>query len=266
MTFSIDITKLAPILKGCFLFYSYKIGNFILDIRGEKTYKFDYTENTSLYNFANSLKEKNPQYLNIEWLFDYFNAQFTYWSFIKEQKEKNGTFYQIKLHWVLGKKALNRYLTRTQKDIYFYHSKFYPTYDIKKEDLIEFLRVKGFIKEEEDVIIEEDKIIKINPLQDKEEKIKNRYFNKIEGFYLCINYTTLFKYNSSFCKECNYKNKCKKLLKKTYPKIYQKRLANKIMLDRKNLENLSDEERERQNRIRRENIKRIKAKSKINRR
>lgn len=235
MALMLDLNNVPLILKECFLFYSFKIDNCYYNEIGEKTYNFNYTENTSLYNFANFLKEKNPHYLTVDWLFDYFNTQFTYWSFIKDSKERdNGEKYYIMLHWVLGQKALKRYLAKTKKDTYFYHSNFYPKYEIKKDNLIEALRIKGFIIEEEDsTIVEEDKLITINPLKDSEERQKKKLHNTIEGFYICLNFTTLFKFNSPLCMSCVYKNACKKQLKMRYPNLYQKRFANKLVLDRK---------------------------------
>ena len=237
MSFKIDTDKVALILKECFLFYSFKIDNCYYNKIGEKIYNFNYTENTSLYNFSNFLKEKNPQYLNIDWLFDYFNTQFTYWDFIKNSKERDsGERYYIMLHWVLGQKALKRYLSKTKSDTYYYHSNFYPKYEIKKNELIDILRIKGFLIEKEDSIIEEDSVIEINPLNKNEENIKKRFYNKIEGLYTCINFTTLFRFNSPLCRDCNYKKACKKQLKIKYPNLYQKRFVNKLILDRKQRE------------------------------
>ena len=239
----INQDKISYILKECFCFYSFKIGN-VLFSSDNKAYinKFNYTENTSLYNFSNFLKEKNNQYLTIDWLFDYFNFQFTYWSFIKESKNKNGDYnFLIMLHWVLGKKALKRYLNKTSKDTYFYHSNFYPKYNINKNDLIELLENKQYLVVEKEDIIEEDKIILINPLNYKEEENKKRKYNTIEGFFICQQYTTLFKFNSNLCKNCKFKINCKKILKNNYPILYQKRFANKIIMERKKREENGEE-------------------------
>ena len=72
------------------------------------------------------LSEKHKEYISVDWLFDYFNYQFTYWSFYKTQKEKLGEQdVKICANWVLGKKALTRFLSKTQRDSYFYHSVFF---------------------------------------------------------------------------------------------------------------------------------------------
>ena len=218
----LDLDKTLKILKSCFLFYNYRLGYIGLD----RKYFFDYTENTSSNNFAKTIKTIHKEYLTVNWLFDYFNYQFTYWSYYREQKYlKEGVAPISKLHWILGEKALKRYNSRTKKDTYFYHSSFLPKYKITKNEFIKYLEDKElFLEEEED---EEIKIIE-NPLNEVEEKRKKIRYNTIEGFYNCIDQTSLFKFNSKLCSECNFKNQCKNLLKKRYPNIYQKRLINKI--------------------------------------
>jgi hypothetical protein len=264
MALILNIEKFPLILKECFLFYSFKIDNCIYTNLGEKTYKFNYTENTSLYNFAKFLKDKNPQYLTIDWLFDYFNYQFTYWSFVRESKIKEDPKYLINLHWILGQKALKRYLARSKKDTYYYNSVFYPKYEIKKNDLINILNLKDFIREiEEETYLEEDKVIQVNPLNKEEELNKEKKLNTIEGFYFCLNYTTLFKYNSNVCLRCTYKVTCKNLLKKRFPILYQKRFANKMMLQRKKEED--GNETEERSQLSREGIRRSKRKFKFTR-
>lgn len=265
MTLALNIDKFSLILKECFLFYSFKIDNCIYTTLKEKTYKFNYTENTSLYNFSKFLKEKNPQYLTIDWLFDYFNYQFTYWSFVRDSNIKNNPDYLINLHWILGQKALKRYLARTKKDTYYYQSVFFPKYEIRKNDLIELLNSKKFLIEiQDETILEEDKVVQINPLNIREENIKEKKLNTIEGFYSCISFTTLFKYNSKICLSCKYKSNCKTLLRKKYPALYQKRFANKMILQRKKEEE-NDNQQEERNRLQREGIRRSKRNFKFTR-
>lgn len=242
MTLILDTEKFHLILKECFLFYSFKIGNCTYNTLGEKIYKLNYTESTSLYNFTKFLKDKHQEYLNIDWLFDYFNYQFTYWDFIRTSKLKDSKEYLINLHWVIGQKALKRYLTRTKKDTYYYNSVFYPKYIIKKQELIDFLNIKNFIEEKEDeTVLEEDRVIIINPLNKEEEALKLQKYNTNEGFFLCLSFTTLFKFNSDTCINCIFKNKCKSVLKQKYPVLYQKRFANKIILQRRKLEENGEE-------------------------
>lgn len=231
MIFKLDINKIPQILKECFLFYSSKIDNYVVN-NNQKQYKFNYTENSSLYNFSNFLKNDKEYYLNIDWLFSYFNYQFTYWDYIKEQKKLNGEICLIQLHWILGQKALKRFKNKTQKDSYFYHTKFLQKYKIKKENLIEYLENKKLLSIEDN---EEKKVF--NELNIKEEKLKLKSFNTIEGFYICLNYTSLYKFNSDVCIKCKYRKECKDYLKRNYFKLYQKRLAQKIMRDNNGKDN-----------------------------
>ena len=227
MVVVLNTDKIPSILKECFLFYSYKIHNYIISIDGKVKYDFNYTENSALYNFANFLKENKKHYLTIDWLFDYFNYQFSYWNFIKESKEKDGGLYLIQLHWILGKKALKRFNEKTQKDSYFYHSNFFPKFQIKKEDLIEVLQNKNLLETEEEE--EVDKIIIFNGLNKREEELKQKRYNTIEGLEICLNFTTLFRFDSPLCENCNYRMSCKKTLRKNFPKIFQKRVAQKFV-------------------------------------
>lgn len=221
---TLDADKLPKILKECFLLYSFNIGNCFYEKNGEKRYRFNYTENTSLTNFSKLLIQKSPQYLNLNWIFDYFNYQFTYWDFIFQQKKDKGEDYLIQLHWILGQKALKRFLSRTDKDTYFYHSSFYPKYKINREDLFKLFEKYNFFVETEDKEGIEKKEQKLF-LNDVEENIKKRKYNTLEGFYLCQEFSTLFKYNSPLCKKCNYKDICKKELKKNFPDLFSKRFA-----------------------------------------
>ena len=219
--------KLPKILKECFIYYSYQINN----IRKGAKYKFNYTENTSLYNFVNILQKEFPQYKTIDWLFDYFNFQFNLWDFIKASNEaKTGKSYKIMLHWMLGKKGLNRFLKKDSKDEYFYHSSFLPKYNIRKKDLINHLDNLDLLVIENKISNSKDVVMVINPLIDREEREKKKYFNTTRGFYNCLQETTLFKFISPSCKKCKFKSSCRKVLRREYPTLYQKRFANKIML------------------------------------
>lgn len=222
----LDLNQTAKILKGSYLYYLYRIGEYDTT----KKYLFDYTESLSVYNFAKNIKTIHKEYLSVDWLFDYFNYQFTYWNFwLKNQKKQGNKNAMIYLHWIIGAKAVKRYNSRNKKDTYFYHSSFFPIYKITKEDYINFLFKKGYCLEVEEVEgEEEERVLQENPLSEMEERRKKWKFNTIEGFYNCIEYTSLFRFNSKICFQCNFKEQCRNLLKKRYPKIYQGRLAIKI--------------------------------------
>jgi len=219
----INEEKLHLVLKECFLFYSKRITE---SSNNKRTFPLNYTETTSIYNFSKYLKDKHKEYISLDWIFDYFNYQFTYWDWWKVQKEKNGNDSTIMANWVLGQKALKRFLSKTQKDSYFYHSSFFSKYKIQKQEIINLIELKFLFL---DIIEEEEEKI-LNPLNILEEETKKKYYNTIEGFSSCLNFTSLFKFTSPLCKECSWKIKCKIVLKQNYPKLYQKRLANKISL------------------------------------
>lgn len=228
----VDDKQFTKIIKELFKYYCYKTKcnlNIVFEEKNDKYfYTFNYTENTSVYNFTKIIQKDYPQYFNVDWLFDYFNFQFTKWTGVLELKQQSKELLELKLHWIFGKKALTSFLNKTKQQMYFYHSKFFPIYQIKKEDIVSFLVKKNLIKESANTSIEDDTIITFNPLNIEEENLKKLKYNKIEGFYICLEYTTLFKYSSNFCKECTFKLNCKKFLRKTYPKLHQKRLAREL--------------------------------------
>ena len=49
---------------------------------------------------------------------------------------------------------------------------------------------------------------------------------------ICLNFTTLFRFDSELCQKCKYKTNCKKTLKVNYPKLHLKRIAQKFIRNR----------------------------------
>lgn len=220
---NINEEKLHLVLKEFYMFYISKIDKNYS--KSDKRYiTLNYTETTSVYNFSKYLKEKHSEYNNLNWIFDYFNYQFTYWDWWQTQKEKNGESVKIMANWVLGQKALKRFWSKTQKDTYFYHSSFFVKYKIQKKDLFDLLEQKNLFSD--DVVEDEVKIL--NPLNSQEEEVKKKYLNTKNGLINCIEFTTLFKFTSPICEECIWKEKCKIILKTNFNDLYNKRLANKI--------------------------------------
>lgn len=64
------------------------------------------------------------------------------------------------------------------------------------------------------VIFDKDIVLSLVELIRFEEDDKKRFHNKLKGFLLCIESTSLFHPKSKVCLSCNYKNACKTLLKK----------------------------------------------------
>lgn len=231
--------ELPKILRELFKYYAGIIGcdSIKQNAQGDLVYRFDYTESTAINNFAEFLKKEYPGYLNISKLFDFLGFGFCKWSYVKEQKEQETKRnYNIKAHWIFGAKNFSEFLKRTKSQKYFYYTKFVPKYNISEDEIIKFLKDKGLIIEKEDIVIEDEIIIKIYPLNPTEENYKKLRHNTLDGLQLCLDNTTLYKYKSPFCINCIYKFACKKILKKNFPKLYQKRLAEQIRLNRKNRE------------------------------
>ena len=63
-------------------------------------------------------------------------------------------------------------------------------------------------------------IIKLRPV---EENFKAEFHNTNRGLLWCIANTSLYYHRSSYCATCKFKENCKEILKKEYPKTYKAR-------------------------------------------
>jgi hypothetical protein len=175
-------------------FYSKKYGN--------KDYIFIPSEKAAkqINQFLKTTEDEHRKtVLGINFLWNYFVFQFNYWSNI-EIEERDFTN-RIVISYIVGSKAWERYKDRNQEyDWTIYNSQL----DINKG---EYTRL-------------------VNPqeVQELDQKsIKKRHFNTERGFNNCLVFTTLYNHRDLICLNCIYKADCKKILSKTYPKIYAKR-------------------------------------------
>lgn len=138
-----------------------------------------------------------------DFIIRYFDYQFWYWSNINYKN-------RFQLTWVIGKKAINRWKEEVEggklsKKEYF----------IRKDLNVDFNKIVSDILEEE---VKDD----IRGFEEKENLEKLKYYNTLAGFVNCIENTTMYR-SCQLCFTCDYKEECKDILKKTYPKIYYKR-------------------------------------------
>lgn len=148
-----------------------------------------------ILNFIDKLNSS----LGEEWLFNYFAFQFQYWSEIKYKKFKG-----VVLSYILGKKALERYNKKNEKNWMYFVNKFISDFNLKINDLC----FKDFYKKD------------FISISSSEEIDKNRFVGE-ERFANCLMGTTLYNVKSKVCVLCDYSKKCKDVLKIKYPYIYQ---------------------------------------------
>lgn len=71
--------------------------------------------------------------------------------------------------------------------------------------------------------VDEDYYLDLINVIETEESEKRIDYNKISGFAICLETTTLYNPKSSLCKSCSFKIECAKTLKKRNPGLYKYR-------------------------------------------
>lgn len=144
-------------------------------------------------------KKYSSNSLGREFIFNFMAFQYDYYSTLDHQAKN-----RIPLNWVAGKKGLDRWINRTEEDLY--HCTMYA-----RELGLHVGLIKTGIKKKKN---------NVSTLSHHEEIEKQRFYNKDGGLVNCIETTTLFNDKSSWCKLCKHKVKCKEMLKKNLPKFY----------------------------------------------
>lgn len=173
---------------------------------GKKKFKLDLNKKKQekiIDNFISKLDENySIASIGIDFLVRYFLFQFYYW------KNKN-IKRNIQIEWVIGKKALDRFLYNG------FNEKF--EYFINKENTIDFSPIyHKFAKQNYQPNFNEES---------KRERVeKLRFFNTEKGLVNCLENTSLYNPDSDLCIQCKFQEDCKKLLKENYFKLYKIRL------------------------------------------
>ena len=112
----------------------------------------------------------------------------------------------VRFSWIVGSAAIKRWNalnaeTRT----------FVVRSSLKTEHKINTLKHRSQLSE---------LLTKVRP---SEEKFKAEFHNTNRGLLWCVANTTLYFHRSSQCVTCLFKEQCKDILKKEYPKIYKAR-------------------------------------------
>ena len=189
-----DNNVIIDIVEKC-----YKV--FYIKLSGQELFEFNPSdrEKKSLTNFIILLDKKyGIESVSTNIIFDYFTFQLDYWANLDSRFGK-----KIPLNWYIGKKAFNRFLNRTEKDLW--HAK----RTLKKYNIN--------INQVQEKKIKDFKALKIRVYEETEKK---RFFNTDRGFLNCIESTTLFNHRSLECISCKNKIECKKILKENFTKLY----------------------------------------------
>lgn len=112
----------------------------------------------------------------------------------------------VRFSWIVGSAAIKRWNalnaeTRT----------FVVRSSLKTEHKINTLKHRSQLSE---------LLTKVRP---SEERFKAEFHNTNRGLLWCVANTTLYFHRSSQCVTCSFKEQCKDILKKEYPKIYKAR-------------------------------------------
>lgn len=158
----------------------------------------DYVDNTYGLNTA-----------DIDWVVNYIESNFNFWW---DVPTRFGTGV-IMFSWVFGKKAIERYEKIKGKDSKLARHRRSIRLGISLK-IIDKYKKKETSQDLSEFVI---------GIREAEEKEKTRYYNTEEGLLWCISQTTLYNHLSHNCIVCNFKDKCKIVLKDNYPKIYKKR-------------------------------------------
>lgn len=151
-------------------------------------------------NFIDLLEKRyHKSSLGRTFLYNFISFNYEYWSDLDHKAKK-----RIPLNWIIGKKSIERWVNRTEDDLY--HSQKY----VSERGIHVGLIKAGTEKRSDDV----------TQLKRYEETEKKRYHNTGLGMTNCIETTTLYNHRSVHCLSCNKRSQCKKLLKDNYPKIY----------------------------------------------
>jgi hypothetical protein len=168
----------------------------------------------TIEGFLNRLDDKfGLASVGLGFMVNYFEAQFSYWLWRRENGQLKEGMKYVAISWVIGKKAWERYFEfmkdfpqpfrdiRTKYEIFATSHFRPPTYDVGR-----FLKVYDF-----------------------EEKEKKRFHNQRAGLVWCLDETDLFHHRSKLCAGCRFQKECKSYLKTNFPQIYKARGYAKVV-------------------------------------
>lgn len=172
------------------------------------SYRFKMSDNRNslILKFISVVKEyTNSNFLGEGYIEDYMEFQFNYW-YLQDAKYGKGT--SIQIEWIIGNKAWDRWIKRSEK-----HKN--ATSYIVRQNLKKDVKLKNRQK------YNEGWANKLLDIKKEEEFEKEMFFNTAKGFVNCSINTTLYNHKSKLCMGCDRRKKCKSQLELQYPKVYK---------------------------------------------
>lgn len=171
-------------------YWKYKIGN--ADFGSVRKF---------LLFFRKTYKKRFP---SEEFLTEYLNKQFQFYFYRDSVAEYKLNY--VRMTWFFGEKSLKRWTDGMSTKGHSAHTNF------KKQDL--------HLKE-----IQQKSLYNLDKTYPFEEAEKKRFLNTDAGLIWCYENTTMFHSDSQVCDVCQHKTECKKLMKSTNKKLYDKRCS-----------------------------------------
>lgn len=157
-------------------------------------------QGATLDNFCAKIHKRYGDSIGTDWIVDYCLSQVHYWL------EKD-TQYKVTMGWILGDKALERYLKRPQgKD-------FYEDRMLKRKLRMTRGELKAKWRKSE-----KGHPLAVFTVLPHEDRIKAQFLNTEFGFFQCQSMTTLYS-DCLPCRDCGSQKECKILLKKSFPEL-----------------------------------------------
>lgn len=182
---NIDRSKSVKCIKDTFIYY--------IKVLGGNKEKLTYVESIALYNFVDFLYEEKIQ-IGPSFIFDYFNYQFEYFNWQLKEGNRKVPLGKVEITFIIGKKAWLRWTKKIVNYKWFVEKNLLKDYKIASKSI--------------NKIFNDDKIIYLfNEL----EKERRRFYNKPIGFTHCLSSGLVYEEINGYCKECIFREKCKKL-------------------------------------------------------
>lgn len=145
-----------------------------------KRYELSDKDNKYIENFLSSLQKEYQDGIGEEWLFEYLSFQFNKYS-------EAETKMNVQLHWIYGKKALEKWKNRNLEHYQYFNDLFRKRYNIKRVDIISL-----------------DKHLLSKDYKSKE---RNRFLDRNRKLLHCRE-LLLYDENSADCMICKNKKYC----------------------------------------------------------
>lgn len=193
---------------------------FYREVTGFQDYEFtpSSSDENSITPFLEYAKEQCNGDIGVDFILNFFESGFNYW--VEERKDtfKHSRYGMgsIKLSWIIGKKAIERYEKIKLKD-----NTSWPRFKryIRRVVGTDVLAKFGIDRDAE-VNKSGSFLLELRPV---EENQKALYHNEEDGFAQCVTMTTLYNHKSKHCMLCKFSTDCKEMLRETYPKLYKNR-------------------------------------------